>query len=494
MPELAAQLLFIALLLALAALPLAFQSTQCFGFEHDEGLFLTISRQILNGQVLYKDAMDNKLPGLYVSLAPVVLGCGNSLFCIRTAAALLNFISALLLYFACRKYLFGWSGYVAPVAYLVLSAASMNVFFRSEFLLGHLFALSFFLLAFSLQKRNALFYLAAVPIAFGALIKPAFALVFVPVLYFLYVKSHATKRQLGQFAIAFAVSTFLLALAFSTFSDYRGFLSMPNGWLSSIAAHLSAAGFASFMEFAFFFILFFGFALALAFANFKSLSDFEKMCAVAFASVAILAVIFKSFSLTYNMLLFPLFFIPFSLLLASVASERMRNSRPGIDGAAALLPLLVFFAISAMAIYMAIPTPADHALATNHACLPCSAVMSQAARAANGSLFVYPSRAGLYYVFNALPFTRYAYHHELISSKISSPSWFESEVSGPLFSKQPNVVLLFDDQNVLVNSTEAKRRNDYLTATLPANYTEYAQTACPGMHVYVKKSLPAPAG
>ncbi|HQT45368.1 MAG TPA: hypothetical protein PLO51_05290, partial [Candidatus Micrarchaeota archaeon] len=115
-PKLAARLLFMALLLALAALPLAFQSTMCFGIEHDEGLFLTISKQILNGQVLYKDAMDNKLPGLYISLAPVVLSCGNSLFCIRTAAVLLNFISALLLYFACRKYLFGWSGYVAPVA------------------------------------------------------------------------------------------------------------------------------------------------------------------------------------------------------------------------------------------------------------------------------------------------------------------------------------------------------------------------------------------
>ncbi|HQT44566.1 MAG TPA: hypothetical protein PLO51_01185, partial [Candidatus Micrarchaeota archaeon] len=363
------------------------------------------------------------------------------------------------------------------------------IFFRSEFLLGHLFALSFFLLAFSLQKRNSLFYLAALPMAFGTLIKPAFALAFVPVLYFLYVKAHATKRQLGIFAVGFLASAAILALAFSAFSYYQGLLSMPNGWLSSIAAHLSVAGFASFMVFAFFFALFFGFAIALAFANFKSLSDFEKMCAVAFASIAALAVIFKSFSLTYNMLLFPLFFIPFSLLLASVASARLRTSKPGIGRAAALLPLLVFFAISVLAIYLAIPTTEDHALATNHACLPCSAVMSQAARTANGSLFVYPSRAGLYYVFNALPFTRYAYHHEPISSEISSPSWFESEVSGPLFSKQPNVVLLFDDQNVLVNSTEAKRRNDYLAATLHANYTEYAQSACPGMHVYVKKSL-----
>jgi len=469
-------------------------SAQCAGFEHDEGLFFTVAKEAMNGKILYRDIVDNKPPGLYFSLMPAVLACGNNVFCIRSIAAILNLVSAALLYLACRKHLSGLASLAPPVLYLLYSFAATNVFFRSEFVLGHLFALAFFLFSCAFDGRKTAFLLAAMPIAFGAWVKPAFPLLFVPAYLLLMHKKIISRKEALDSLLVFIAASAALAIAFAPFSDYSALISDSGGWFGSILAHLSATGIASFASYLFFFILLFGLVSLAAALDYGKSSAFEQLCAVVFASYFIFAIVFKLFSLTYHFLLIPLFFPAFSLLAGSALSASLRGASAWQESAARAFPIILGICVSLAVVHGIIPTALDYYFSTSHACPPCSLAMDSIRAMANGSLYVYPSRAGYYFALNASPFTPAIYHHEIFSSEIETTEWFQKEVVSPLVSRQPNVVLLFDDETSLINASAAHQRYLYLAQTLSANYSLYPAPGCNGAQAYVKNGImPAPA-
>ncbi len=88
--------------------------------DRDEGVFLLLAREIKDGAVLYKDYVDNKPPGIFFLLIPVVLFAGIDILKIRLVAGLINYLTAVFIFLIGRKLGNEKVGAGAAIIYLVL--------------------------------------------------------------------------------------------------------------------------------------------------------------------------------------------------------------------------------------------------------------------------------------------------------------------------------------------------------------------------------------
>jgi hypothetical protein len=89
--------------------------------DRDEGAFITIAQEIVHGRMPYRDAFDQKGPGIYYVLAAVLaltprLAPLQQLLVARGLTVVVNFVSALGIYAFCRRW---WRADVALLAALL---------------------------------------------------------------------------------------------------------------------------------------------------------------------------------------------------------------------------------------------------------------------------------------------------------------------------------------------------------------------------------------
>lgn len=94
--------------------------------HHDEAVYLTVAKSLLQGKSLYADVVDHKPPGIHLLLAWQMKFFGVSLWWIRISTMFVQLLTALLVwYFARRK---DGSGALAAVIYLLLIPHMNGVF------------------------------------------------------------------------------------------------------------------------------------------------------------------------------------------------------------------------------------------------------------------------------------------------------------------------------------------------------------------------------
>lgn len=115
---------------------------------YDEGYFLTIANGVLHGKKVYLDILDNKPPGLYLSLIPAVILAGKSILLMRLIAFSVLVLTAFLVYLIGDRLASKREGFLAGVLYLVVSLnpaltsyALMSEIISSLFLSASIYAL-----------------------------------------------------------------------------------------------------------------------------------------------------------------------------------------------------------------------------------------------------------------------------------------------------------------------------------------------------------------
>ncbi len=149
----------------------------------DEGHFLTLSKGILKGEKLYLDSRDNKPPGLYLFLIPVVTLAGKSVFLIRFIALSILALNAFLVYLIGFRISGSRAGIFASVLFLLISIAPR---FQSHTLISENISLLFISAAIYLllnKKEFKTYLLAGALIGLACSIRQLSFLAFIPVLF-----------------------------------------------------------------------------------------------------------------------------------------------------------------------------------------------------------------------------------------------------------------------------------------------------------------------
>ncbi|VVC02592.1 Dolichyl-phosphate-mannose-protein mannosyltransferase [Candidatus Burarchaeum australiense] len=140
--------------------------------DRDEGTFLLIAREVKDGSVLYRDYADNKPPGIFFLLIPVVALAGVDTLKIRLAAGLVNYLTAVFIFFIGRKIASEKAGAIGAVSYLIL----INGFGLAGFLLktepiSNLFVCAGIYALLQAEKKELHYVLAGALFAVGAMVR-----------------------------------------------------------------------------------------------------------------------------------------------------------------------------------------------------------------------------------------------------------------------------------------------------------------------------------
>lgn len=236
----------------------------------DEGQYLLISKKMVEGWVPYRDIVENKPIGMYISLIPAVLLCGNDFVKLRLYGALIVGVTSFLVFLIGSKTKGRAAGLLAALIFICI--ATFPDFYGYNLMtepFANLFiaALFYLLLKGELDSKRAL--LIGILTAAACSVKQTSVFVFIPLAFvFLYCNGNR-KRILLTFLVGGCIVAIpiLLYLALnSALSDaaYWTFLYLIRLRGSSIESKLQ-----TFVGFSF---LFFPFILA----SFLSLLELSK--------------------------------------------------------------------------------------------------------------------------------------------------------------------------------------------------------------------------
>ena len=124
-------------------------------FSQDEGVFLTISKGLLNGLLPYRDYFDHKPPSIYFLLLMPVKFFGGNLFGYRAFVLLINILTSFFVYKIADIYKKG-SGFLAGVSYIFIVYIFEGYYLIAEPFLALFLSASFYLI---LKKHNSYNYL-----------------------------------------------------------------------------------------------------------------------------------------------------------------------------------------------------------------------------------------------------------------------------------------------------------------------------------------------
>ncbi|MEM2962926.1 MAG: glycosyltransferase family 39 protein [Candidatus Anstonellales archaeon] len=454
--ELRILIAYLLFLLVLSVLPLFDSRTYCFGFESDEAEHLLTAREISNGKVLYDTILAHKLPVLYLALVPIVKTCGSGILCTRMFSVAINFLIAIIVFLTCKKYLSGFAKYIPAIIYLVYSYASMNIFFRAEFIASLLWAFAFYFLV-SLQKTNfkrnlALtgFFLIA-----SSFTKPTAAFgLSLPVLYLLW-----HERRKREFIFFFGLGMAFAAVVFG------GFFLFGTKWTGYLTAGYDLGFDAYFrmllserhiqdviISIGFCFVLFFPMIIGLANKNLIK-SRFGALSFLFFLSVLFI-ILLKLYSVWIYPLVMYSLILPFSFLIG-IVSDSFRGIRR-LKGVLLILLAIMIFAV-AFSVILAWSSYSDYvgkklALSTS-GCSGIGAIVERIrwVMKEESKFFVFPTGAEYYLMLNKSPLVRALYYYIQIPSPYypSGPtlidSWYSKEVFGPVMKAKPDIVVLVNE-------------------------------------------------
>lgn len=115
----------------------------------DEGVFLTITQEILKGQTPYLDFFDHKPPGIYFILLPVIFLFGKNILAIKIFLFFTNLVSAYLVFLIANQFKKGAGLFASVIFLFVLMFYEGNYIiaepFMTAFILGSFYFLNDFL-------------------------------------------------------------------------------------------------------------------------------------------------------------------------------------------------------------------------------------------------------------------------------------------------------------------------------------------------------------
>ena len=167
--------------------------------DRDEGVFLLIARELKDGSVLYKDYVDNKPPGIFFMLIPIVMLAGTDVLKIRLAAAAINLLTALFIFLIGKKIGNEKAGAVAAVIYVLLINGFQYVgfLFKTE-TISNLFICAGVYLLMCKEKKEWRYVAVGIMLAFAGMIRQVSMYALLPVAYWIW----TTERQkLRKFAL-----------------------------------------------------------------------------------------------------------------------------------------------------------------------------------------------------------------------------------------------------------------------------------------------------
>jgi len=183
--------------------------------DRDEGVFLLIARELKDGSVLYKDYADNKPPGIFFLLIPVVMFAGTDILKIRLAAAFINLLTAIFIFLIGKKVANEKVGAGAAIIYLLLINGFVYIgFILKTETISNLFLCAGVYALLQTEKKDRYYAIVGALIAFAAMIRQVAVYAFLLAAYWIW-KAEADKIKklvlLGAGA-ALALIPFLLYL------------------------------------------------------------------------------------------------------------------------------------------------------------------------------------------------------------------------------------------------------------------------------------------
>lgn len=154
----------------------------------DDGIFLTIASGILNGQIPYKDFIENKPPGIHYLLALFFAVFGKFLIVGKILLLLFNFGTALVVYLIGRKIIGEEAGLVSSILYLFgLLLYDATLIYTEPFAAFFTSIAVLLFIIYTEKKKRILLFSSGIAIGISATFKqPGILILFSFILYYIY--------------------------------------------------------------------------------------------------------------------------------------------------------------------------------------------------------------------------------------------------------------------------------------------------------------------
>lgn len=241
----------------------------------DEGQYLLIAKKMLDGWVPYRDIVENKPLGMYLSLIPAVLLCGRDFVKLRLFGAFVVSFTSFFIFLIGEKVRDWKAGLLGAVIFILLEA--FPGFFGYNLLsepMANLFIAAFFYLLISNSSKLSKWMLMGILAASACSIKQTAVFIFIP-LAFVLIRSRRELR--GRFILSFMLGIGVVLLPMLLYLFLNSALDEAVRWTFFSLLQLGGSSLQSKLETFFIFsFLFFPFILS-SLMSLMNMSEMEKL-------------------------------------------------------------------------------------------------------------------------------------------------------------------------------------------------------------------------
>jgi 4-amino-4-deoxy-L-arabinose transferase-like glycosyltransferase len=199
---------WVLLLLIVLNILLTFYQPFSKNFTVDEGQYLLIAKKMLDGWVPYRDIVNDKPLGLYLSLIPAVLLGGKDIVRLRLYGALIGSLTPLLIFLIGERLKNRWAGLISAFAYMLIGIfpGFGGYLFITEPIANLFLVASFYILLFR-KKTYSNFFLVGALATIACSIRQTCIFVFIPIIFgfICYGKRTDRKKTIAAFLMGMGV-------------------------------------------------------------------------------------------------------------------------------------------------------------------------------------------------------------------------------------------------------------------------------------------------
>jgi 4-amino-4-deoxy-L-arabinose transferase-like glycosyltransferase len=179
-------------------------------FSVDEGQYLLISKKMLDGWVPYRDIVENKPLGMYLSLVPAVLLCGKDIVKLRLYGALIAGLGSFLVFLLGEKVRNRWAGLIGAFAYIFMGAfPGLGGYYLITEPIANVFIIALFYILLSKRKSYLDFFFIGALAAISCSIRQTCFFVFFPLIFDV---AHSQSMDKKKVIFAFMCGIGLIAV------------------------------------------------------------------------------------------------------------------------------------------------------------------------------------------------------------------------------------------------------------------------------------------
>jgi len=169
----------------------------------DEGQYLLVSKKMIEGWVPYRDIIENKPPGMYISVIPAVLLCGNDIAKLRVYTAFMVSLTIFLVYLIGKKLSNRKGGFLAAAIMIFINAfPGFCGYVLMTDPVANLFIAAMFYCLVCFELSYSVIFLVSILFAAACSVRQTCIFMIIPVIYELY--NSGKKLEWGRSAAVFA--------------------------------------------------------------------------------------------------------------------------------------------------------------------------------------------------------------------------------------------------------------------------------------------------